>query len=120
MTDTPAPDTAHVLPTLGEIRKKLLDLTTKNSLLNLNLSKQESLRLLRFVDCKPQSVLNGLISGRQYSISGLPEPPKKERHHDLDNAASEAALEQARRTDPRTRSGVVTPLRRTARLMAHR
>jgi hypothetical protein len=100
MTDTQAPDTAYVLPTLGEIRKKLLDLTTKNSLLNLNLSKQQSLRLLRFVDCNPQAVLNGLISGRQFSISALPEPPKKEHHHNLDDAAIEAVLEQARRTDP--------------------
>lgn len=97
MTVTPAAAAAYVLPTLEEFRKKLLDLTTRNSLLNLNLSKQKSLRLLRFVDCNLQGVLNGLVSGRQYSISALPEPPRNSRQ---DDAALEAALERARAEDP--------------------
>ena len=99
MTVNSIADAAYVLPTLEELRKKLLDLSTRNSLLNLNLSKPKSLRLLRFVDCNPQAVLNGLISGRQYNISGLPEPPK-ESQQDLDDAALDAALEQARTEDP--------------------
>ena len=99
MTVSPAPNGAYVLPTLEGLRKKLLDLTTRNSLLNLNLSKPKSLRLLRFVDCNPQAVLNGLISGRQYNISGLPEPPR-DRQNDVDDTALEAALEQARAEDP--------------------
>jgi len=100
MTVTPAADAAYVLPTLEKLRKKLLDLSTRNSLLNLNLSKQKSLRLLRFVDCNQQAVLNGLISGRQYSIKALPDPPKKGQQDDRNDEVLEAALQRARTEDP--------------------
>jgi len=100
MTVTPAAEAAHVLPTLERFRKKLLELSTwRNSLLDLKFSKQKSLRLLRFVDCDPQTVLDGLISGRQYSISALPELPKGQ-HHEDDGDTLEAALEQAKADDP--------------------
>jgi very-short-patch-repair endonuclease len=99
MTVTSATDAAYVLPTLEKFRKKLLDLSAaRNSLLDLKFSKPKSLRLLRFVDCNPQVVLNGLISGRQYSISALPELPKG-RQRDVDDAALEIALEAARDED---------------------
>ena len=99
MTATPAADSAYILPTLEGFRNKLLDLTTRNNLLNLGLKSQKTARLLRFVDCNIQAVLDGLIAGRQYSLSGLPEPPK-EKAASLDEDAVEAALEQARLQDP--------------------
>lgn len=100
MTINPSSDTSYILTNLEQFRKKLLDLTTRNSLLNLNLSKQNSLRLLRFINCNPQTVLNGLISSRQYIISALPEPPRGWQR-DVNDAALEEALEQARAEDPR-------------------
>ena len=99
MTETPAADAAYILPTLEGFRNKLLDLTTRNNLLNLSLKSQRTARLLRFVDCNLQAVLEGLTSGRQYSLSALPEPTK-EKQPTLDDAAVEAALEQARSDDP--------------------
>ena len=99
MTVTPAADAAYVVPTLEGFRNKLLDLTTRNNLLNLSLKSQRTARLLRFVDCNLQGVLNGLMSGRQYSLSALPEPPK-DKQPTLDEAEVEAALEKARAEDP--------------------
>lgn len=95
----PADDAAYILPTLEGFRNKLLDLTTRNNLLNLSLKSQRTARLLRFVDCNLQGVLDGLLLGRQYSLSALSEPPKEKRST-LDEAAIEAALEQARFEDP--------------------
>ena len=99
MTATPAADAAYILPTLEGFRNKLLDLTTRNNLLSLGLKSQRTARLLRFVDCNLQGVLNGLTAGRQYSLSALPEPPKNQ-DSTLDEAAVEAALEKARSEDP--------------------
>ena len=72
MTVTPAADAAYILPTLEGFRNKLLDLTTRNNLLNLSLKSQRTARLLRFVDCNLQAVLDGLTSGRQYNVSATP------------------------------------------------
>ncbi len=99
MTVTPAADAAYIVPTLEGFRNKLLDLTTRNNLLNLSLKSQRTARLLRFVDCNLQGVLDGLMSGRQYSLSALPEPPK-DKQPTLDEAEVEAALEKARAEDP--------------------
>jgi very-short-patch-repair endonuclease len=99
MTVTPAADAAYIIPTLESFRNKLLDLTTRNNLLNLSLKSQRTARLLRFVDCNLQGVLDGLMGGRQYSLSALPEPPK-DKQPTLDEAEVEAALEKARAQDP--------------------
>lgn len=99
MTVTPAADAAYIVPTLEGFRNKLLDLTTRNNLLNLSLKSQRTARLLRFVDCNLQGVLDGLMSGRQYSLSALPEPPK-DKQPTLDEAEVEVALEKARAEDP--------------------
>ena len=98
-TVSTAADSAYILPTLEGFRNKLLDLTTRNNLLNLGLKSKRTARLLRFVDCDLQSVLDGLATGRQYSLRGLPEPPK-EKQPELDNEEIEAALVQARESDP--------------------
>lgn len=89
----------YMLPTLEGFRNKLLDLTTRNNLLNLGLKSQRTVRLLRFIDCNLQAVLNGLTSGRQYSLSALPEPPK-EKQSMLDEAAVNAALAEVKSKDP--------------------
>ena len=74
MTVTPAADAAYILPTLEGFRNKLLDLTTRNNLLNLSLKSQRTARLLRFVDCNLQAVLDGGygIPG-SYSLCGPSE-----------------------------------------------
>jgi hypothetical protein len=92
-------DNQHLLPTLEGFRNKLLDLTTRNNLLNLGLKSQRTARLLRFIDCDLQAVLVGLSAGRQYCLSGLPEPPK-EQQPSIDESAFEIALEQAKSQDP--------------------
>jgi very-short-patch-repair endonuclease len=92
-------EASYILPTLEGFRNKLLDLTTRNNLLNLSLKSQRTARLLRFVDCNLQGVLDGLLSGYQYSLSALPEPPK-ENQPALDDADVEVALEKARAQDP--------------------
>ncbi len=99
MTVTPAAEAAYILPTLERFRNKLLDLTTRNNLLNLSLKSQKAARLLRFVDCNLQAVLNGLVSGCQYSLSALPEPPK-DKQDSVDEEVVEAALAKARTEDP--------------------
>ena len=76
---SPRESNQYLLPTLEGFRNKLLDLTTRNNLLNLGLKSQRTARLLRFVDCNLQAVLAGLTSGRQYSLSPLPEPPKEKK-----------------------------------------
>ena len=68
MPASAAGDAAHVIPTLEGFRNKLLDLTTRNKLLNLGLKSQRTASLLRFVDCNLQTVLDGLASGRQLAL----------------------------------------------------
>lgn len=98
MTTWPETD-QYLLPTLKSFRNKLLDLTTRNSLLSLSLNSQRTTRLLRFVDCNLQGTLDGLISGRRYSIGALPDPPR-DKQILADDEAVRAALAQAREQDP--------------------
>ncbi len=72
MTVTPAADAAYIVPTLERFCSKLLDLTTRDILLNLSIKSQQATRLLRFADCN----LRVVIAWRQYSLSALPRPPK--------------------------------------------
>ena len=97
MTVTPAADAAYIVPTLEGFRNTLLDLTTRNNLLNLSLKSQRTARLLRFVDCNLQGVLNGSMSGRQYSLSASPSPPKGNQA--VHGGEVEAALVKQRNED---------------------
>ena len=65
----------HLVPTLEGFRNKLLDLTTRNNLLNLSLSSKRTARLLRFIDCDPQAVLATLCDGTTIQFIALPDPP---------------------------------------------
>ncbi len=97
MTVTPAADAAYIIPTLEGFRNKLLDLATRNNLLNLSLKSQRTARLLRFVNCNLQGILDGLMSEHQYSLSALPETPKEKQT--FDEGEIEAALKKARAED---------------------
>ena len=89
----------YLVPTLEGFRNKLLDLTTRNNLLNLSLSSKRTARLLRFIDCDPQAVLAALCDGTTIQITPLPVPPddegKDEAGEDFENA-----LVIARKQDP--------------------
>ena len=69
---------SYLLPTLEGFRNKLLDLTSRNNLLNLSLTSSRSARLMRFVACDPQAVLNTLCSGSTLELKPLPDPPEEE------------------------------------------
>ena len=73
MTVTPAADAAYILPTLEGFRNKLLDLTTRNNLLNLSLKSQRTAQLLRFVDCNLQPPPSGKLSPVLLTTRGLEE-----------------------------------------------
>ncbi|MCX5969749.1 MAG: DUF4011 domain-containing protein [Cyanobacteria bacterium] len=89
----------YLTPTLEGFRNKLLDLTTRNNLLNLSLNSKRSARLLRFISCDPQAVLRALCDGMTLQIVPLPDPPN---NGERDEAGEEfdSALRIARSQDP--------------------
>ena len=89
----------YLVPTLEGFRNKLLDLTTRNNLLNLSLSSKRTARLLRFIDCDPQSVLASLCDGTAIQIIALPDPPDEGENEDVSKEFEEA-LGLARKQDP--------------------
>ena len=90
---------SHLLPTLEGFRNKLLDLTSRNNLLNLPLTSSRTARLMRFVACDPQSVLNTLCSGSTLELKPLPDPPEEDEKK-LEGEEFKAALVRAREQDP--------------------
>ena len=66
----------YLLPTFDGFRNKLLDLTTRNNLLNLSLASKRTSKLLRFIGCDPQIILNKLCEGVQIELIALPNPPE--------------------------------------------
>ena len=89
----------YLIPTLEGFRNKLLDLTTRNNLLNLSLSSKRTSRLLRFIDCDPQVILAELCDGATIQILALPDPPK-DNANDEESDEFKQALEVARSQDP--------------------
>jgi hypothetical protein len=89
----------YLVPTLEGFRNKLLDLTTRNNLLNLSLSSKRTARLLRFIDCDPQAVLAALCDGTTIQITPLPDPPDDEGKDEA-GEEFEKALVIARKQDP--------------------
>lgn len=90
---------SYLLPTLEGFRNKLLDLTSRNSLLNLSLTSSRTARLMRFVACDPQAILNTLCSGSTLELKPLPDPPEEEEKT-LEGQDFMAALDRAREQDP--------------------
>ena len=90
---------SYLLPTLEGFRNKLLDLTSRNNLLNLSLTSSRTARLMRFVACDPQAVLNTLCSGSTLELKPLPDPPEEEEKK-LEGEDFKAALVRAREQDP--------------------
>jgi hypothetical protein len=80
MMGEPIEGSSYLLPTLEGFRNKLLDLTSRNNLLNLGLTSKRTARLMRFVSCDPQAILNTLCSGNLLELKALPEPPDEEEH----------------------------------------
>ncbi len=89
----------YLLPTLEGFRNKLLDLTSRNNLLNLALSSRRTARLMRFVACDPQAVLNTLCAGYTLELKPLPDPPKEEEKL-LEDVEFKTALLRAQEEDP--------------------
>ena len=89
----------YLIPTLEGFRNKLLDLTTRNNLLNLSLSSKRTSRLLRFIDCDPQVILAELCDGATIQILALPDPPN-DNTNDEESDEFKQALEVARSQDP--------------------
>ena len=89
---------SYLLPTLEGFRNKLLDLTSRNNLLNLPLTSSRTARLMRFVACDPQAVLNTLCSGSTLELKPLPDPPEEEEK--IEGEDFKAALARAREQDP--------------------
>ena len=75
MMGEPIHANSYLLPTLEGFRNKLLDLTSRNNLLNLGLTRARTARLMRFVACDPQAILNTLCSGNLLELKALTEPP---------------------------------------------
>lgn len=90
---------SHLIPTLEGLRNKLLDLTTRNNLLNLSLNDKRTRRLIRFVHSDLQGTLNALCSGSTLPLIALPDPPEKELR-EVNDDEFEAALVKARLEDP--------------------
>ena len=90
---------SYLLPTLEGFRNKLLDLTSRNNLLNLSLASRRTGRLMRFVACDPQAILNNLCSGYTLELKPLPDPPEEEEKK-LEGEEFKAALVRAREQDP--------------------
>ena len=90
---------SHLIPTLEGLRNKLLDLTTRNNLLNLSLNDKRTRRLIRFVHSDLQGTLNALCSGSTLPLIALPDPPEKELR-EVNDDEFEAALAKARLEDP--------------------
>jgi very-short-patch-repair endonuclease len=90
---------SYLLPTLEGFRNKLLDLTSRNNLLNLSLASKRTGRLMRFVACDPQAILNNLCSGYTLELKPLPDPPEEEEKK-LEGEEFKAALVRAREQDP--------------------
>ena len=90
---------SYLLPTLEGFRNKLLDLTSSNNLLNLSLTSTRTARLMRFVSCDPQAVLNSLCSGYTLELKPLADPPEDEEKK-REGEDFQAALTRAREQDP--------------------
>ena len=89
----------YLLPTLDGFRNKLLDLTTRNNLLNLSLASKRTSKLIRFIGCDPQVILNKLCEGAQLELVALPNPPETFFVAE-DSEEFELALAKAKELDP--------------------
>ena len=69
------PTTTFAYESLEAVRKKLLDLTGRNSLLNY---KYPSASCLRFIDKVPNSIVEMLKEGEVLTFMPVPEPSEKE------------------------------------------
>ena len=64
-----------ILETLENIRKRLLDTTRRNRLINFRLNQKDCLRV---VDELPNQLFDVLIDGKSMSFLPVPEPSEKQ------------------------------------------
>jgi hypothetical protein len=64
-----------IFKTLESIRKKLLDTTRRNRLINFNLNQKDCLRV---VDELPNQLFDVLTNGKSMSFQAIPEPSRKQ------------------------------------------
>jgi very-short-patch-repair endonuclease len=81
---------------IAELRKRLLDLSNSNRLLNYKFSSR-SRRLARVVDELPDQLVKKLENGKRLVFKSLPEP--RDEPEDEKSDAFLLALEQAKRSD---------------------
>lgn len=101
-TTTPRDAAARLGPTLERVRKRLLDLSANNALLNSS--------SLRIVDEVPAQVFERLVDGAKFTFAPLPEPDRAARTAQLALPTPEPVApaaetpEPAAAADPRTRA----------------
>jgi very-short-patch-repair endonuclease len=81
---------------IGELRRRLLDLSNRNRLLNYKFSNRGR-RQLRIVDELPDELLRKLLDGKRLVFKALPEPGDQPADEKSDEFL--LALEQAKRSD---------------------
>ncbi len=91
-----APQSAASEPRIRELRSKLLDLTTRNRLLNFKHTARGG-RYVRIVDEDPADLFSQLHNDRVVELVGLPDPPDQPDDEESDDFVE--ALEEAVLTD---------------------
>ena len=100
----PQPDIdSFVRGVVQQYRAKLLDLSSRNPLINFRHSDR-SRSHIRIIDEIPEIVFEKLISGKQLTLSSLPDP-ELEPADEL-SASLQAAFRRARATDEKYKSGL--------------
>jgi len=66
---------SQIFTILENLRKKLLDTTRRNRLINFNLNQKDCLRV---VDELPNQLFEVLINGKSMSFQAIPEPSRKQ------------------------------------------
>jgi len=87
----------YIANQLGQYRRKLLDLSTRNRLISFK-HDPKARHHVRIVDEVPDLVFERLVAGRSFRIDPLPVP--KEDPEDEDTAAFRKALDQHKAEDP--------------------
>lgn len=94
--DANSPQARAAGPRLAELRRSLLDLSTRNRLLNFKHSNRGA-RFVRVVDEVPSEIFNQLQDGREIELVPLPNPPDEPK--DESTLEFRETLERALLTD---------------------
>lgn len=95
--DPGSPGARAALEQLRTLRKRLLDLSTRNKLISFKHSARSSKSFVRVIDAEIQDLFTHLISGRPLEMVPLPHPP--DEPPDEQTTEFRDALEEALLTD---------------------